>query len=169
MVSYLVLDVDGTLTDSGVYYDSMGNELKKFSTKDGAGFDIAHAAGIQLIVLTGRECEATSRRMQELKVDILAQHIRDKAIWLKEYMTANNLTGDEVGYIGDDLNDIPAMKLCGFVGCPTDSCKEVKALADYVSPVRGGHGAVRDCIEHLLTESGQWESAVKKAFDSQEL
>ena len=164
MVSYLVLDVDGTLTDSGVYYDSMGNELKKFSTKDGAGFDIAHAAGIQLIVLTGRECEATSRRMKELRVDILAQHVRDKAAWLKDYITANDLTGDEVGYIGDDLNDIPAMKLCGFVGCPTDSCKEVKALADYVSPVRGGHGAVRDCIEYLLTESGQWESAVKKAF-----
>lgn len=164
MISYLVLDVDGTLTDSGVYYDSMGNELKKFSTKDGAGFDIAHAAGIQLIVLTGRECEATSRRMKELKVDILAQHVRDKAAWLKDYITANDLTGDEVGYIGDDLNDIPAMKLCGFVGCPTDSCKEVKALADYVSPVRGGHGAVRDCIEYLLTESGQWESAVKKAF-----
>lgn len=168
MVSYLVLDVDGTLTDSGVYYDSMGNELKKFSTKDGAGFDIAHAAGIHLIVLTGRECEATSRRMKELKVDILVQHIRDKATWLKEYMTANNLTSDEVGYIGDDVNDIQSMKLCGFVGCPADSCKEVKALANYVSPLGGGHGAVRDCIEHLLTESGQWELAVKNAFDSLE-
>ena len=65
----MVLDVDGTLTDSGVIYDENGNELKRFSTKDGQGFNIAHAAGMKIIVMTGRECKATIRRMQELKTD----------------------------------------------------------------------------------------------------
>ncbi|MDR0784793.1 MAG: HAD hydrolase family protein [Treponema sp.] len=167
MLTHIVLDVDGTLTDSGVYYDNYGNELKKFSTKDGAGFFIARAAGIKLIILTGRESEATTRRMTELKADIIQQNIKDKAAWLREYMTANGVDRAEIGYIGDDVNDLPPMRLCGFVGCPADACKEVKATADYVSPLYSGHGAARDVIEYLLTKDGRWSECVEKAYGSQ--
>ena len=132
MLNHLIIDVDGTLTDSGVYYDSHGNELKKFSTKDGAGFAIAKAAGINIIILTGRESKATLRRMTELKADLILQNIIDKAMWLKVYLQENNIRKEDIGYIGDDLNDLASMDLCGFIGCPSDACKEVKAMADYL-------------------------------------
>ncbi|MDR1591813.1 MAG: HAD-IIIA family hydrolase [Prevotellaceae bacterium] len=164
MIKHLIIDVDGTLTDGGVYYDSHGNELKKFNTKDGTGFFIAKAVGIRLIVLTSRECEATLRRMTELKTDIVCQNVKDKAAWLRNYMAESNLPKSEIGYIGDDINDLPPMRLCGFVGCPADACKEVKAIANYVSSVNGGYGAVRDCIEYLLAESDTWSKYAEQVY-----
>jgi 3-deoxy-D-manno-octulosonate 8-phosphate phosphatase (KDO 8-P phosphatase) len=165
-IKLLVLDVDGTLTDSGVYYDNHGNELKKFTTKDGVGIQVAKAAGFEIIVLTGRECNATLRRMSELGANLIEQNVKDKAVWLREYMIVNGIDKAEIGYIGDDVNDLPSMRLCRFVGCPADACKEVKSIADYISPVSGGHGAVRDCIEHLLTESEQWTELIEKVYNS---
>lgn len=116
------------------------------------------------MVLTGRECQATTRRMQEMKVDYLVQNIKDKVTYLKEFMSANNLTGEEMGYLGDDLNDLQSMMLCGFVGCPQDACPEVKEMADYISDVKGGHGAVRDIICFLLGQRGEWEHVIKKIY-----
>ena len=139
-VKLLVVDVDGTMTDAGIYYDEHGNELKKFCTKDAAGFFAAHKSGIKIMVLTGRECAATTRRMTELKVDYLFQNVKDKLSFLKKFMQENEILKEEVGYIGDDLNDIPPMKISGFVGCPSDSCIEVREIADYVSNVKGGRG-----------------------------
>ena len=163
-IKYLVIDVDGTMTDAGIYYDDHGNELKKFCTRDAAGFFAAKQAGIRIMVLTGRECQATTRRMQEMKVDYLVQNIKDKVTYLKEFMSANNLTGEEMGYLGDDLNDLQSMMLCGFVGCPQDACPEVKEMADYISDVKGGHGAVRDIICFLLGQRGEWEHVIKKIY-----
>lgn len=163
-IKYLIIDVDGTMTDAGIYYDEHGNELKKFCTKDAAGYFAAHAVGIKLMVLTGRECAATTRRMKEMKFDYVVQSIRDKETYLKEFMKDNGILPDEVGYIGDDLNDLPPMMLCGFVGCPVDACEEVKAKADYISGIKGGYGAVRDVISGLLKIRGQWEAAVADVF-----
>lgn len=159
-----VFDVDGTMTDGGIYYDENGNEMKKFCTKDAAGFFAAREAGIRIMVLTGRECGATTRRMQELKVDYLYQNVKDKVSFLDNFMKEHNIEKGEAGYIGDDLNDIPAMNLCGFVGCPKDSCQEVIERANYVSKVCGGHGAVRDVIEHILRTEGIWTSSVNKVY-----
>jgi len=163
-IKYLVIDVDGTMTDGGVYYDEHGNELKKFCTKDGAGFFAARRVGIQLIVLTGRECAATTRRMTEMKVDHLVQNCRDKVTYLRQFMEDHKIRKEEIGYLGDDLNDIPPMELCGFAGCPADACIEVKERADYVSPIKGGYGAMRDIIEYLLRERGEWEQAVSEIY-----
>ncbi len=163
-IKYLVIDVDGTMTDAGIYYDDHGNELKKFCTKDGAGFFAAHYAGIKLMVLTGRECQATTRRMQEMKFDYIVQNIRDKAAYLEDFMKQNGIRREEIGYIGDDLNDLPPMKLCGFAGCPADACEEVKAYADYVADVKGGSGAVRDVICAMMRARGDWEQAVSAVY-----
>ncbi len=160
----LVIDVDGTMTDSGIYYDEYGNELKKFCTKDAAGFFAAHALGIKLMVLTGRECKATEKRMSELKVDYIYQNVKDKFTFLKQFMLEHDISKTELGYIGDDLNDLPPMKLAGYIGCPCDSCPEIKERADYISPVMGGHGAVRDIIEHMLRENNEWDRAVTLAY-----
>ncbi len=163
-IRYIVVDVDGTLTDAGIYYDEHGNELKKFCTKDAAGFFAAHAVGLKIIVLTGRRCAATTRRMRELKVDHLFQDIVDKADYLKRFMEENGIEKEGLAYIGDDLNDLPAMQLAGYIGCPADSCQEVIRIADFVSTKNGGSGAVRDVIEHYLRETKKWDDAIVGAY-----
>lgn len=163
-IKYLIIDVDGTMTDAGIYYDEHGNELKKFCTKDAAGYAAAHEVGIKLMVLTGRECQATTRRMQEMKFDYIVQKIKDKATYLQNFMEQNHITSQELGYIGDDVNDLPPMKLCGFVGCPQDACEEVKLQADYISGIKGGYGAVRDVISVILKERGEWEDAISQIY-----
>lgn len=163
-IKYLIIDVDGTLTDAGIYYDENGNELKKFSTKDAAGFFAARQVGIKIMVLTGRECAATTRRMGEMKVDYLIQNCKDKAAYIRDFMEKNEVNKNEIGYLGDDLNDLPGMCLCGFAGCPADACDEVKERADYVSCIKGGYGAARDIIFYLLKERGEWEKAILEVY-----
>ena len=164
-IQYIVIDVDGTMTDAGIYYDEHGNELKKFCTKDAAGFFTAKRMGIKTMVLTGRECEATRRRMQEMKVDYIVQNIKDKKTYLTGFMEENKIVREQIAYIGDDLNDYSSMMLCGFVGCPADACMEVKKIADYVSDNVGGTGAVRDVISYLLKKRGQWQQAIEQAYE----
>lgn len=163
-IKYLVIDVDGTMTDAGIYYDEKGNELKKFCTKDAAGFFAARHVGIKIMVLTGRECAATTRRMREMKVDYLVQNIKDKLTYLDEFIHAEKISYDQIGYLGDDLNDLAGMKKSGFAGCPSDACDEVKEICDYISSVKGGQGAVRDIIADLLKVRGEWDSAVAQLY-----
>ena len=152
----LIIDVDGTLTDGSIIYDEDGNELKRFSVKDASGFFVAEQIGIKIMVLTGRECKATERRIEELNVDYLFQNVKKKAEFLQNFCKNHQLQRNDLGYIGDDLNDLEAMKMCGVVACPSDACVEVKKLSNYVSLVKGGYGVVRDVIEHYLREKGLW-------------
>ena len=163
-IKYLVIDVDGTMTDAGIYYDENGNELKKFCTKDAAGFFAAQKANIKLIVLTGRECAATTRRMKEMKVDYLAQNVKDKLLFLDEFIQKEGVSYQEIGYLGDDLNDFAGMKKAGFAACPADACDEIKGICDYVSEVSGGNGAVRDIIEKLLRERDEWQQIIEQIY-----
>lgn len=163
-IKYLIIDVDGTLTDAGIYYDENGNELKKFCTKDAAGFFAARQAGIQIMILTGRECAATTRRMQEMRVEYLIQNCKDKVSYIRKFMKDNDICKEEMGYLGDDLNDLPGMNLCSFAGCPADACEEVKERADYISDTKGGYGAVRDIISYLLKQRGEWDEAVSRVY-----
>lgn len=165
MIKYLVVDVDGTMTDAGIYYDEQGNELKKFCTRDAAGFFAAHFVGIKIVIITGRECAATTRRMKEMKVDYIFQNIKDKKNFLMEFMATHCITKKEIGYIGDDLNDLSSMHLCGFVACPADSCKEVRSVASYVSTVSGGYGVVRDVIETYLEKHSLWKTVISNIYN----
>lgn len=163
----LVLDVDGTMTDGGVYYDDHGNETKKFAIKDGAALVLAHAAGLQVMICTGRECPAVARRAAELKVDYLFQNVKNKKAFLADFMQQHSLCAANVAYCGDDLNDLAAMSLCGFVACPADACCEVRQRADYICPQKGGEGAVRGMVEKLLRAGGCWQQAVLAAFGAE--
>lgn len=164
MIRYLILDVDGTLTDGGVYYDATGNELKKFAIKDGAGLVLARTAGIRTVICTGRESAAVRRRAADLKITDVYQNVSDKAAFLRDFMQQNGCDAQEVAYCGDDLNDLAAMALCGFVACPADAAPEVRAAADYVCPQAGGAGAVRGAVEAILRQDGRWQAAVQAAF-----
>lgn len=160
----LVLDVDGTMTDGGIYYDDHGNETKKFAIKDGAALMLAHAAGMQIMICTGRECPAVAKRASELKVDYLFQNVKNKKDFLADFMQQHGLESRNVAYCGDDLNDLAAMSLCGFVACPADACCEVRQRADYICPQKGGEGAVRGTVEKILRTAGCWQQAVHTAF-----
>lgn len=164
MIRVLVLDVDGTLTDGGIYYDSTGNELKKFAAKDGAGLMIARAAGIRVVICTGRECEAVRRRAADLKITDVYQNVGRKAPFLQKFFAENGYTREEIAYCGDDVNDLAAMALCGFVACPADASDLIQARADYICPQRGGYGAVRSAVQKILEEDGRWKDAVQAAF-----
>lgn len=164
-IKYIVIDVDGVMTDTGIYYDENGNEYKKFCTRDAAGFWTLKQAGIKVIVITGRECEATRRRMTELGVDNLFQNIKNKKEFLGKYITENNIEKETLAYIGDDLNDLPSMSLCGFISTPIDACSEIKRIADYISPIEGGRGVVRDVAEHILKARNIWEQIISEVYE----
>ena len=164
MIKLLILDVDGTLTDGGIYYESTGNELKKFSVKDGAGLVALRRAGVQVMICTGRECEAVRRRAADLHLDYVYQNVVNKAAFLCDFFKEHGLSREETAYCGDDWNDLAAMALCGFVACPADAAAAVKARADYVCPQKGGEGAVRGAAEEILRREGRLESAVQAAF-----
>lgn len=159
-----VIDVDGTLTDSGIYYDESDNELKKFSTKDAAGIFAVRSFGMKVMVLTGRECKATYRRLTELGVDLVVQNCTDKEEFIQRYASEHELALCNVGYIGDDLNDYRPMSVCGYKACPADACAEIKMIADYISPLKGGHGAVRDILEDFLKKRGRWKDALMNVY-----
>lgn len=164
-VKYIVLDVDGTMTDAGIYYDESGNELKKFCTRDAAAFFAAYKAGIKIVVLTGRRCKATERRMKEMKVPYLFQDIKDKRTFLEDFMRDNNINKEEIAYIGDDLNDLAPMKMVGIRACPADSCAEIKTICNYVSIIEGGKGAVRDIFENYILHN-KWHEIIISLYDT---
>ena len=162
-LKYVIVDVDGTMTDAGIYYDESGNELKKFCTRDAAAFFAAKKVGIEIVVLTGRACKATERRMTELGVTQLFQDVKDKVLFLSQYLEENNISYCEVGYIGDDLNDLAPMRLVSFRACPSDSCKEIKEISNYISNVRGGAGAIRDIFENCILKD-EWSSIISQVY-----
>lgn len=163
-VEILVLDVDGTLTDGGIYIDNNGIETKKFSVKDGLGIKLAKQAGIEVIILTGRESICVKQRAMELGIKYVFQGVQDKVKFLKQFVIENNLNFQNIAYIGDDLNDLSTMQLVGFTACPGDAAKEIKDYVDYKLIQKGGCGAVREFIDLLLNETGKWREAVEKLY-----
>ena len=153
-IKYLVMDVDGTLTDGKIYMGTSGEMLKAFDIKDGYGIhDILIPYGITPVIITGRSSKILENRCRELSITDLFQGIKDK-IYVLQYLCSNNSSLQEVAYIGDDLNDLPCMKLVkeagGIIGCPADAVSSVIEISSFVSSKNGGDGAVRDFIEHLI-------------------
>lgn len=150
-IKYLIMDVDGTLTDGKIYMGSNGEVFKAFNIKDGYGIaNILIHAGITPVIVTGRESSIVLKRADELKIKEVYQGVTDKADKIRQ------ITDDLgcVAVIGDDINDISAMKAVrqagGLAGCPADASQRVKEIVDYVCHARGGDGAVREFIEWIL-------------------
>ena len=160
MIKFLVCDVDGTLTDGAITFDGASGERKSFSVKDGLILKLLPKLGIDVLFLTGRNSKAVARRASDLGVNAI-QGIDDKVGVLIALMEERNLMAEECAYIGDDLNDYAAMKLCGFKACPADAVDEIKGICDYVSCFPGGYGAVRDICEHFLENDGKYGEFLK--------
>lgn len=150
-IKYLVMDVDGTLTDGKIYIGDKGELFKAFHIKDGCGIhDIIPSLNIIPIIITGRESDIILNRCKELGISEIYQGVSDKMKSLIE------ITKDlsSVAYIGDDINDFLCMKEVksagGIIGCPNDAVKKVLELADFVAEHNGGNGAVREFIEWIV-------------------
>ena len=161
MIKLVLLDVDGTLTDGGIYRGNNGEELKRFNVKDGYAIVNAQKLGIEFGIITGRKSELVEIRTNELKIKYLYQGISEKTVILKEIMQKTGLKKEEIAYMGDDLNDILIMKQSGLTGAPKDAADEVIQIADFVSEKNGGSGAVREFVEYILKKDGKWETFLK--------
>ena len=161
MIKLVLLDVDGTLTDGGIYRGNNGEELKRFNVKDGYVIVNAQKLGIKFGIITGRKSELVEIRSNELKIKYLYQGISEKTVILKEIMQKTGLKKEEKAYMGDDLNDILIMKQSGLTGAPKDAADEVIQIADFVSEKNGGSGAVREFVEYILKKDGKWETFLK--------
>lgn len=147
----LIMDVDGTLTDGKVYLGENGNEMKAFNVKDGLGIVKASGQGVIPVIITGRNSKIVARRAAELGIKELYQGVTNKCERIVALMEKYHCTPQNAAFIGDDENDLPAMCMCGKTACPQDAAESVKAKVDYVCINRGGEGAVREFIDHLLT------------------
>lgn len=154
-IKFLVMDVDGTLTDGKIYMGSTGELIKAFDIKDGCGIhDIAIPAGIIPMIITGRTSKILENRCRELEITEVHQGVSNKIEKLCELVNDLSL----VAYIGDDINDLVCMKgvkkAGGIVGCPADAVKAVQMVSDYICEKKGGSGAVREFIDWIVEKNG---------------
>lgn len=153
-IKLFISDVDGVLTDAGMYYSEKGDELKKFNTRDGKGFELLRNQGVKTGIITTEDTQIVADRAAKLKIDILHQGISEKGKLLVDITQALGFSPSEVAYIGDDINDLSIINSVGFSACPADAVDEVRSRADYICQKKGGEGCVREFAELILSKIG---------------
>ena len=159
-IDLVVFDVDGVLTDGGLYYGAGGEQLKRFDVKDGHGLVLAHVAGLRTAILTGRHSPAVDVRAAELWMSPVIQGCKDKRAGLAKLLADAQTPPTRVAFVGDDLNDLPAMAGVRLAACPSDAVTDVRERSHFVARAAGGFGAVREILEFILRTQGKWATAV---------
>lgn len=152
MIKTLVLDVDGTLTDGHIYIGNDGEIMKAFYAHDAVGVRQLVAKNINVVIITGRESNIIKIRSREMNIrsENIYTGVEDKKEALLKIVAEKGLNLNEIAYMGDDLNDLDAMKICGLAACPNNAVKEIKDISGFVSKYDGGFGAVRELSDFLL-------------------
>ena len=161
-IKAILIDIDGVLTDGGIYYDNFGNEFKKFNVKDGQIIPHLRKNSIYIGVITGRDSRTVDKRMEELKIDFYRKGVIDKLKVLEQFLNIFSLSKDEVAFMGDDIIDIPVLKAVGYSGTPADARKYIKEIVDFVAPNKGGDGAFRDFADHILEAKGLLQKIIEQ-------
>ncbi len=154
-IKILVMDVDGTLTDGKVFLSASGDEMKKFSIRDGMGIELLRKGGIESAIITSEISTIVDHRAKKLKIEFVLHGSRNKKKDLENLAKKLSLKLDEVAYIGDDVNDIFAMQSSGVSACPCDAVDEVKRVVDYQCKYNAGYGAVREFCELILVNQNK--------------
>jgi YrbI family 3-deoxy-D-manno-octulosonate 8-phosphate phosphatase len=149
-VRLLCVDVDGVLTDAGMYYGPDGEVMKKFNTRDGLGLARVRAAGVAVALISGEDSAIVHARAAKLKIDEVFSGVANKRAAIDDLCARKNLQLEEVAFVGDDLNDLPALECVGLACAVADAAEPVLAVAHYVTQRRGGDGAVREVCEFLI-------------------
>jgi len=161
-LAMLVLDCDGVLTDGGLYIDEHGRETKRFHVRDGVAIKGAMLCGIQVAILSARSSRAVTQRASDLGVTLLVQGMGDKRRGLQQITEQAGIALEHTAYMGDDLQDLPAMRDCALKLAPSDAAADVRDAADHITEAPGGCGAVREAIEHLLRRRNQWQQVLAR-------
>jgi 3-deoxy-D-manno-octulosonate 8-phosphate phosphatase (KDO 8-P phosphatase) len=155
-ITAFVFDVDGVLTDGTVLVTESGEQLRRFSIKDGYALQLAVKRGFKIAIITGGRSQSIVSRLTSLGISDVFLGVEHKTEKFEEFLLAYDLSADQILYMGDDVPDYPVMKLVGLATCPADAAEEIKAISAYISPVKGGQGCVRDVIEKVLKVQGLW-------------
>ena len=171
-VRLLGLDVDGVLTDNGVYIGPIAGErveLKRFDIQDGLGLILLRTAGLPVVWVSGRGSEATALRAAELRVTELLQVPGPrKAAAFGQVLERHGVSWDQAAFVGDDLADLPILRRVGLPIAVANAVAEVKQVAAYITQAQGGHGAVREVVEVLLRARGEWADILDRYFEGAE-
>jgi 3-deoxy-D-manno-octulosonate 8-phosphate phosphatase (KDO 8-P phosphatase) len=143
-------DVDGVLTDGGMYYAESGDELKKFNTRDGMGIKLLQRAGLITALITQEETKLVARRGERLAIPEVHQRVFDKLSRLRDIAARHQIALEDVAYMGDDVNDLETLQAVGFSATPADGVVSVQKKVDYVCRLKGGEGAVREVVDMIL-------------------
>lgn len=157
-IKLVLTDVDGVLTDTGVYYSAQGEELKRFSIRDGMGMDLLREQGIETAMMTREDSPRVAARSKKLGLPYYFPGIMDKRASLASVLEKTGRKIEEVAYIGDDVNDVDIMKRVaakGLTGCPSDAMPAAKGVAHYSAKAAGGNGAFRDFAEWIMKHRGK--------------
>lgn len=146
-IKLLVVDVDGTLTDAGMYWSAEGDQLKKFNTRDAKGLELARKAGVEVAIITSENSPIVTARASKLGIRHCFVGVEKKQPCLEALARELNVDLPEVAYIGDDINDLDCLKIAGFSACPADAVEAVTETVQYISKHAGGMGAVREVCE----------------------
>ena len=165
----IITDIDGVWTDGGMYYDTQGNELKKFNTADSAGVLFAHLLNIPVAIITGENTQIVQKRADKLKIDYLFMGIKDKVATANALRTQLQIAWHEIAYIGDDINDMLLLQKVGISACPANAPLYVQQCVQKVLPVSGGEGAFRAFVEGILQENKVLDKALAAYFVSLQL
>ncbi len=168
-IKVILTDVDGVMTDGGIILGSEGREFKRYDVKDGMGVTMARSAGLKVCIITGRSSESVSLRSEELKIDKIYQGYSDKVKAYAEIKSEYDLEDENFLQVGDDILDLPLFDLVGFSAAPADGIKLVKEKADYVTSAKGGHGALREVIDLVLTAQDKLDEIVNKFTEKSEI
>jgi len=155
-IKLLAMDVDGVMTDGRIIVNSDGTETKFFNVHDGHGIRLWHRAGLATALISGRASAPTARRAKQLEIEHVFEDCHFKLPVIQQLLAETGLAAENVAYIGDDLPDLPVMRFVGFAVAVANAVDLVKQHADYVTERPGGHGAVREVIEHILKGGGKW-------------
>jgi len=154
-IKLVITDVDGVLTDGGMYYTAKGDNMKKFHVRDGMGVTLLRRDNVPTIIVTKEQTQIVKQWAKKMKIKKLFDGIQDKKKVLQQICNEFKVKGNEIAYIGDDINDVDLIKSVGFSACPNDAIDVVKNNSDYVCSKKGGDGVLREVVEIILSAKGK--------------
>jgi len=160
-IKFLILDVDGVLTDGKIIYDSEGREMKFFNVQDGLGLVLLRRAGIKTIIITAKASKVVKRRAKDMQIFEVYQNSSKKVEVYKKILKKFHLANKEVCFMGDELIDLPVLKKVGFSVAVPNAVPEVRRIADYTTKRSGGQGAVREVVELILKSQKKWNRIIQ--------
>lgn len=156
LIKVLFLDIDGVLTDGSVLVTEQGEQLRRFSIKDGYAIQLAMKRGLNIVVISGGKSQSVLHRLRGLGISDVFLDVADKLTLMRKLIDECGAKREEVAFMGDDIPDLACLREVGLALCPLDAVEEIKAICHYVSPKKGGEGCVRDVIEKMLKLQKKW-------------